>query len=182
MQQFWLWAAQQWCCSSDSTAISTSLTEGCMSVRALHTGKMPKKGNVMALFHKRKLCRYVLKYLRERACPSDGFREVFAQKKRKEMAVQLLFSLWGSSCLPCWQLEEQTKANILKQEWLKSKAVWWLFEAAYLLFSHMRGINPLLDWMCQNELCLEGTSEPAQKFWPDKHKTQFGISFFSKCF
>lgn len=40
----------------------------------------------------------------------------------------------------------------------------------------MRGINPLLDWMHQNE--LEGTSEPAQKCWTDKNNTEFGILFF----
>lgn len=42
----------------------------------------------------------------------------------------------------------------------------------------MKGINPSLDGMCQNELCLEGISEPAQKCWPDKHNTKFGIFLF----
>lgn len=93
----------------------------------LHVGKgtahrehAAKKGNVMALFHKRKLCRHVLKYLRERACPSDGFREVFAQK-RKEMVVQL-----GSVCSLCevpaaslagsWKGRQYSKARMAEEQ------------------------------------------------------------------
>lgn len=109
-----------------------------------------------------------------------GSERVLLKKKEKGDGGKArldLFSLWRS-CLPCLQ----TKANILKQEWLKSKAVQWLLQAAYLLFSHMKRIDPVLDGMCQNELCLEGTSEAAQKCWPDKNNTKIGILFFQSVF
>lgn len=61
----------------------------------LHTGRAFadwessfKKGNVMALLQKRKLCRDTLKCLRKRACPSDGLREVFCSNRRKEKVAQ----------------------------------------------------------------------------------------------
>lgn len=51
----------------------------------------------------------------------------------------------------------------------------------FVIFS-MKRIDPLLDGMCQNELCLEGTSEAAQKCWPDKNNTKIGILFFQSVF
>lgn len=73
-----------------------------------HWGNASKKGNVMAVFHKRKLCRYVLKYLRERAL--IGSERFLLKKEKGDGPARVdLFSLRGCSCLPCWQLEGKTK-------------------------------------------------------------------------
>jgi len=71
----------------------------------------------MALFQKRQCCKDTLKHLRRRACPSDGFREVYAHRReRRRWPNQAEFAPFARFPVasPCWRSEGQVKANISK--------------------------------------------------------------------
>lgn len=66
----------------------------------------------------------MLKYLRERACISDGFREVFAQKKVKGEGGPArldLFFLRGSSCFSLLAVGRADKMQYSKARMVKEQ-------------------------------------------------------------
>lgn len=146
---------------------------GCTSVRAFaHSENASKKGSLMALFHKRKWCRYVLKYMRERACPSDVFRKVFTQNRERRG--------WPS-CLSLLAVGRADKSQYSKAKMVKEQggamAPW---SCLFVIFPREALIPYLIECAKMNFVL---------KVLLSQHKSAGQINttpdldfFFSKCF
>ena len=141
--RLWLWARLRSCCSSNSIAISTSLTGGCTLVGPLHTRKTPPRRETWWQCSRRGNDAEIRSNVwRKGPVPLMVSERFLLEKEKGEGGpTGLNFPLLQGSWLPplAGSWKGRQRPVFLKQKWAKNKVVGWLFEAAYLVFfSHER--------------------------------------------